>query len=73
MLLLTATRGAVLNRTLVSLLAVRGLNASDVFVVQDGDEEAVGRVVGWHNARLVAAGAPRGLQHVQHRSSKTQH
>ena len=52
-LLLTATRGEVLNRTLRSLLAVRGLNASEVFVVQDGVEESVARVVRWNGLRLV--------------------
>lgn len=52
-LLLTATRGEMLNRTLRSLLAVRGLNASEVFVVQDGTDESVARVVRWNGLRLV--------------------
>ena len=58
--LLTANRGAALNRTLASLLAVRGLNASQLFVVQDGVEPSVAEAVRWHAAR----GAP--LRLVQH-------
>ena len=52
--LLTANRGAALNRTLASLLAVRGLNASQLFVVQDGVEPSVAETLRWHTAR----GAP---------------
>jgi len=58
--LLTANRGAALNRTLASLLAVRGLNASQLFVVQDGVEPSVAEALRWHTAR----GAP--LRLVQH-------
>ena len=59
-LLLTATRGEMLNRTLRSLLAVRGLNASEVFVVQDGTDESVARVVRWNGLRLVQHETPPG-------------
>jgi hypothetical protein len=44
-LMLAHKRPARLNRTLSSLLAVRGLDRSQVFVVQDGGDAAVSRLV----------------------------
>eukprot|EP00966_Prymnesium_polylepis_P119070 2752033-Prymnesium_polylepis.1 len=51
-LLLTKSRPDYLNRTLTSLLAVRGVERERVFVVQDGADRAVARLVRRAGLRL---------------------
>ena len=52
------------RRLQTHVLQVRGLNASQLFVVQDGDAPSVAEAVRWHAAR----GAP--LRLVQHPSGR---
>ena len=56
----------MLNRTLASLLSVRGLDVAQTFIVQDGREASVAEAVRWHNARLAARSGGPQLTLVQH-------